>query len=80
MEKVVHHGSTPKPTSFIGDFDPPSFDLGLSQLHNDNTTGELTPKNQVQGNLQEQFDTAADPAVVPETPPYRQGVSNTGDI
>jgi hypothetical protein len=34
----------------------------------------------VQGNLEAQFDTVADQAVVPETPPDQQGVANTGDF
>ncbi|XP_021319882.1 uncharacterized protein LOC8057879 isoform X4 [Sorghum bicolor] len=39
IEEVVHHGATRKPTSTFGGIDPPSFDLGLSQLDNDNTMG-----------------------------------------
>lgn len=67
------------PLSTYG-IDPPSFDLVLSQLDDDRTFCQFSPNYQVHGNLRSQFEEVDEPEVVPETPPSRQGQTNTGHI
>ncbi|KAJ1275307.1 hypothetical protein BS78_05G126000 [Paspalum vaginatum] len=75
--KTLQHGATANPIPHVIDgIDPPSFDLGVSQDDYDPDVEELSPR--LQGDLKAKFDEVADPDVVPDTPPCRQGLSKKG--